>query len=135
MPMELLINKVDISVDSTLGKSTTVTIDSKKRTVCNYVYSIKWKYKLIFNIARHLGADFKIIRDYIQKEITTMHDENNELLDIEDFQKKLCTAFETKGVLSQFKNENVPAPHKNLAVQEAKVKTDKKEKFQKTHLS
>ena len=94
-----------------------MTIDSKNRTLCNYLYSIKWKYKLIFNIARHLGADFKIIRDYIQKEITKMHDENKELVDIGDFQKNLC-----KGVLSQFKNENVPAPHKNLAVQEAKVK-------------
>ena len=113
-------------MDSALGKSTAVTVDSKNRTLCNYIYSIKWKYKLIFNIARHLGADFKIISDYIRKEITKMHDENKELVDIGDFQKNLCTAFETKGVLSQFKNENVPAPHKNLAVQEAKVKTDKK---------
>ena len=55
-----------------------------------------------------------------------MHDNNEVIIDIEDFQKKLCEAFETKGVLSQFKNENVPAPHKNLAVQEAKVKTNKK---------
>merc|ERR1712030_18261 len=36
------------------------------------------------------------------------------------------TIFETKGVLSQFKNENIPAPKKSLAINEAKVKTDNK---------
>ena len=108
MPMELLLNKVDISVDSTLGKSTSVFVDFKNRTLCNYLYSIKWKYKLIFNIARHLNADFKIIKDYIMKEITRMHDDIKEIIDIGDFQKNLCIAFETKGVISQFKTENIP---------------------------
>ena len=128
LPMELLINKVDISVDSTLGKSTTTHTDTKNRTLSNYSFSIKWKYKLIFNIARHLNADFKIIRDYFMKECTRMHDNIKETVDIGDFQKNLSTAFETKGVISQFKNENVPAPQKTMAVHEAKVKHDKKEK-------
>ena len=126
LPMELLINKVDIDVDSTLGKSTSIFVDSKNRTLCNYLYSIKWKYKLIFNIARHLNADFKIIRDYVMKEITLMHDNNKLIIDIGDFQKKLCEAFETKGVISQFKNENIPAPQNNMAVNETKVKQEKK---------
>ena len=129
LPMELLINRVDTSVDSTLGKSTTVIVDSKDRTLCNYLYSIKWKYMLIFNIARHLNADFKIIKDYIMKEITKMHDDTKLLVDIGDFQKKLCTAFDTKGVISQFKNENIPAPQKSMAVNETKVKPDKKKEI------
>ena len=53
------------------------------------------------------------------------------MIDISDFQKELKELFETKGVLTQFTNENVPAPKKSMAVHEAKVKTDnKKEKLE-----
>ena len=60
------------------------------------------------------------------QEITNMHDNITAVVDISDFQKNLNTVFETKGVLSQFKNENIPAPKKSVAVNEAKVKTDNK---------
>ena len=113
-------------VDTALGKSTTVHKDSKNRTLCNYLYSIRMKYWLIFEIARHLNNDFKIIKEYIMQECTKMHDDLTAVVDIADFQKHLTTIFETKGVLSQFKNENIPAPKKSVAVNEAKVKTDNK---------
>jgi len=45
---------------------------------------------------------------------------------ITDFQKNIATVLESKGVLSQFKNEDIPAPKKNMAVHEVKVKTDNK---------
>ena len=48
-----------------------------------------------------------------------MHDDITAVVDIADFQKNLSTIFETKGVLSQFKNENIPAPKKSMAVHEA----------------
>merc|ERR1711984_35524 len=65
------------------------------------------------------------------QESTKMHDEITAVVDITDFQKNVSTVLESKGILSQFKNENVPAPKKSMAVHEAKVKTDnKKEKLE-----
>merc|ERR1712105_59322 len=61
MPMEILINSVDTHVDSVLGKSMIVIKDKKARTLCNYLYSIRRKHELIFEIARHLNDDFKIL--------------------------------------------------------------------------
>ena len=101
MPLELVINSVDQSVDTTLGKSLTVYKDAKDRILSNYFYSIKTKYELIFEVARHLNNDFKIIREYIMQECTNMHDDITKVIDIADFQKHLTTIFETKGVLSQ----------------------------------
>ena len=126
LPMELLINKVEVNVDSKLGRSTVTFTDKKNRVISNYGFSIRWKYKIIFNIARHLGADFKIISDHIMKVCQKMHDEPKETVDIGDFQKALCVTFENKGVISQFKTENIPAPQKTLAVNETKVKPEKK---------
>ena len=67
-----------------------------------------------------------MIKEYIMQECTRMHDDITAVIDIADFQKHLTTIFKTKGVLSQFKNENIPAPKKSVAVNEAKVKTDNK---------
>ena len=125
--MEILINNVDTHVDNVLGKSFKVIIDKKKRTLCNYVYSIKRKYELIFEIARHLSDDFKIIRETIMRKCTDMNDSLEKVIDISEFQEELKIIFETKGVITQFTNENVPAPKKSMAVHEAKVKTDKKD--------
>jgi hypothetical protein len=110
MPMEILINYVDTHVDSVLGKSTTVISDKKGRTLCNYIYSIRQKYELIFEIARHLNDYFKIIKEHIMRKCTDIHDHLKKVVDICDFQKSLKEVFETKGVLTQFTNENVPAP-------------------------
>ena len=63
------------------------------------------------------------------KECQRMHDELKETVDIDDFQKALCITFENKGVISQFKTENIPAPQKTLAVNETKVKPDKKKEI------
>ena len=49
------------------------------------------------------------------------------MIDISEFQEELKVIFETKGVITQFTNKNVPAPKKSMAVNEAKVKTDKKD--------
>ena len=105
MPLELVISSVNQSVDTTLGKSLTVHKDAKDRTLSNYLYSIRTKYWLIFEVARHLNNDFKMIKEYIMHECTRMHDDITAVVDIADFQKNLSTIFETKGVLSQFKKQ------------------------------
>ena len=133
MPMEIVINQVDTYVDNVLGKSTTVFVDKKGRTLCNYLYSIRWKYKLVFEIARHLSDDFKLIKEHIMRECTNMHDNLESVIDISEFQKNIKGVFETKGVMTQFTNENIPMPKKSMAVHEAKVKNDnKKEKVEDT---
>ena len=125
-PFELLINEVDIFVNTTLGTSTTVITDSKGRILSSYLYSILTKYRLIFEIARHLNNDFKIIKEYIMQACTKINDELESVVNINDFQKNIAIVLESKGVLSQFKNENIPAPKKNVAVNEVKVKNDNK---------
>merc|ERR1712030_215296 len=74
-------------------------------------------------------GDFKIIREYIIQLCTRMHDKTQEYMDIDAFQKHLATTFETKGVLIQYKNDNIPA-HKTqkLAVTETKIKKEKNDK-------
>ena len=126
MPLELVFSSIDEAVDNTFGKYNTVFKDAKDRTLSNYSYSIGKKYELIFEVVRHLNNDFKIIREYIMQDCTNMHDDIEKVVDIADFQTHLATIFETKGVLTQFKNENIPAPKKSVAVNEAKVKTDNK---------
>ena len=131
LPMELIIDNVEKYIDTTLGKSTTVTIDSKDRSICDFVYNIRKKYDLIFEVARHLNNDFKIIREYIMQLCTKMHDKQIELMDITAFQEHLVGIFETKGVLLQFKNDNIPAQKKqNVSVNETKIKKDKNDKFE-----
>ena len=82
LPMEIIINSVDAHVDGALGKKMKVIKDSKQRTLSSYTYSIMKKHDLIFDIARHLGDDFRIIRQYISEKCTTMHDETEKVLDI-----------------------------------------------------
>ena len=55
-----------------------------------------------------------------------MSDKLEEVVDIGDFQVNIAIILESKGVLSQFKNEDIPAPKKSVAVNEVKVKNDKK---------
>ena len=50
------------------------------------------------------------------RKCTDIHDTLEKVIDISDFQKELKEVFETKGVLTQFTNENVPAPKKSMAV-------------------
>ena len=90
---------METHVDSVLGKSTAIHKDEKGRTLSDYTYAIKTKYRLIFTIVKHLNGDFKQIRDYIMQVITNMHDDIKLVVDIQDFQKNLNTAFETKGLL------------------------------------
>ena len=56
-----------------------------------------------------------------------MFDDIKTLIDIPDFQKKLMTAFDTKGLLNSFKNDIIPAPKKNMSANKADVKKDKKD--------
>ena len=56
-----------------------------------------------------------------------MHDNIDKVLDINDLQSNLKEVFEAKGVLTQFTNENLPAPRKSMAVNEAKVNPNKKD--------
>ena len=127
-PLELIIDQVETHVNSVLGKSTAVHKDAKGRTLSDYTYTLKTKYKLIFTIVRHLNGDFKQIKDYIMQLIANMYDDIKLLVDIQDFQTNLKAAFETKGLLSSYKNDNIPAPKKSMAIHEAKVKVDKKDR-------
>jgi hypothetical protein len=127
LPMEILINSVDAHVYGVLGKSMKVFTDAKQRTLCNYIYSIKKKHELIFDIARHLGDNFKVIRQYISEKCTTMHDDTEKILDISELQEDFKKVFEDKGVLTQYTSENIPAPKKGtLSVSETKIKNDGK---------
>merc|ERR1712030_245686 len=127
LPMEIIINSVDAHVDGALGKKMKVIKDSKLRTLSSYTYSIMKKHDLIFDIARHLGDDFRIIRQYISEKCTTMHDETEKVLDINELQEDFKTVFESKGVLTQYTSENIPAPKKgSMGVNETKVKNEEK---------
>ena len=122
-PLELIINQVETHVNSALGKSTSVHTDAKGRTLSDFAYTLKTKYKLIFTIVKHLNGDFKQIKDYIMQLIANMYDDIKLLVYIQDFQANLKAAFETKGLLSSYKNDVIPAPNKkNIAVHEAKIK-------------
>ena len=74
-PLELIIDQVDYHVNSVLGKSTAVFKDDKGRTLSDYTYTLKTKYRLIFNIVKHLGGDFKQMKEYILQLIANMHDD------------------------------------------------------------
>ena len=91
---------MDYHVNSVLGKSTAVFKDDKGRTHSDFTYTLKTKYRLIFNIVKHLGGDFKQMKEYILQLIANMHDDIKQLVDIDDFQKKIVEAFEIKGLLS-----------------------------------
>ena len=64
---------------------------------------------------KHLGGDFKQMKEYILKSIADMFDDIKKLIDIQDFQKKIVEAFEAKGLLSSFKNDIIPVPRKNIS--------------------
>ena len=115
-PLELIIDQVEIHVNSVLGKPATVFTDPKGRTLSDFTYTLKTKYRLIFDIVRHLGGDFKQMKDYILQSIADMFEDIKTLIDISDFQKKLVTALDTKGLLNSFKNDIVPPPKKNISV-------------------
>ena len=103
-------------MNSVLGKPATVFTDPKGRTLSDFTYTLKTKYRLIFDIVRHLGGDFKQMKDYILQSIADMFEDIKTLIDISDFQKKLVTALDTKGLLNSFKNDIVPPPKKNISV-------------------
>lgn len=126
--LELIIDQVEHHVNSVLGKPTTVVTDSKGRTLSDFTYTLKTKYRLIFNIVRHLGDDFKQMKDYILQSIADMFDDIKTLIDISDFQKKLVTAFDTRGILNSYRNDIIQAPKKNISANKAEVKKDKEDK-------
>ena len=57
-----------------------------------------------------------------------MMDDSKKLVDIAVFQAKLVEAFDIKGILSSYRNDNIPAPKKSLTVNETKIKKDAGEK-------
>jgi hypothetical protein len=94
-PLELIIDQVDYHVNSFLGKPTISFKYNKGRTLSDYTYTLKKNYRLIFNIVKHLGGDFRQIKEYILQFIADMYDDIKKLIDIQDFQKKIVEAFET----------------------------------------
>ena len=73
------------------------------------------------------------MKDYILQQITTMHDDQEKILDVQDFQKHLTTELDKKGLLSTYRNDIIPAPKKGMAVNETKIekKKDKNAKGEK----
>ena len=56
-----------------------------------------------------------------------MHDDTEKILDISELQADFKTVFKTKGVLTQYTSENIPAPKKgSMGVNETKVKNEEK---------
>ena len=54
--------------------------------------------------------------------------DSKKLIDIAAFQVKLVEAFDSKGILSSYRNDIIPAPKKSLTVNETKIKKDAGEK-------
>merc|ERR1712030_126899 len=100
-------------------------------TLSEFTYTLKTKYRLIFNIVKHLGGEHKQMKEYILQLIANMFDDIKLLIDVADFQKKLVEAYEIKGLLSSYKNDIIPAPKKSMAVNESKIKNDKRDKYDK----
>ena len=73
------------------------------------------------------------MKDYIFQQITTMHDDQEKILDVQDFQKHLTTELDKKGLLSTYRNDIIPAPKKGVVVNETKIekKKDKNAKGEK----
>ena len=60
------------------------------------------------------------------QQCTKFHDGVSERIDINAFQEHLTKIFETKGVLLQYKHDNIPAQKKQqVAVNETKIKKEK----------
>ena len=62
------------------------------------------------------------------KKITEMFDTKSELIDIPSFQKYLVDELEKKGILSTYRSENIPAPKKNVPVNETSIDKGKGKK-------
>ena len=108
-------------MNSVLGKHTTAYTDSKNRVLCDYTFTLKMKYLLIFDIIRLLGGEFKQMKEYIQQVTGDMFADVKTLINIGDFQKKLVKSYDTKGILTTFKNEKIPSPKKNVSDNKAEV--------------
>ena len=120
-PMEILIANVGTWVDSILGTHHSDVKDSKNRTISTYTFSTMWKYTLIFNIANNLSGEHKQMKEIITKQVTKMFDDKKLLLDITDFRTTIIAELEKKGVLSNYRNDIIPAPKKGFSVNGAKV--------------
>ena len=115
-------------MNSVLGKHTTAYTDSKNRTLCDYTFTLKMKYMLIFDIIRPLGGNFKQMKEYIQQVIADMFADIKTLIDINDFQKALVKSFDNKGILTTFKNKNIQPPKKNISANKAEIEKGKDDK-------
>ena len=124
--LELVITDVDEKVDAVWGNSQVVHKDSRGRMISAYSYSTIHKYTIILGITEHLGAEFNQVKDYIEQEISSMLENLNTLLDIQEFQEKLVTEFETRNVIKIFRTKNIPQQRKPANVNTGEV-TEKKE--------
>ena len=75
---------------------------------------------------RPLSGDFKFIKEHIQQTIADMLTDIKTLMDIQDFQKALNTAFKEKGALTIFKNQVVKSANKNISANKAGVEKEAK---------
>ena len=124
--LELTITDVDEKVDAVWGNSEVLYKDSRGRTISAYSYSIIHKYTIILGITKHLGAEFDQVKDYIEVEITSMLENLNTLMDIQDFREKLVTEFNTRNVIRIFRSKLVPQQRKAANVNSGEV-AEKKE--------
>ena len=126
-PLEILIADIDSKMDAVLGNSTTFYKDTKGRMISPYSYSTYHKYSFILGVTEHLEGEFSPIRDFIEQEISDMHDDFKTLVDIQTFQEKLVTEFTTRNLIKIFRTKDVPQLKKQSNVNNSDVKEKNKE--------
>ena len=126
-PLELLIADIDNKVDAALGNSTSYHPDTKGRMLSPYTHFSYLKYKFILGVTETLAGAFSQVKDYIEQEISDMHDDYKKLVDIQTFQQKLVSEFNTRNLIRIFRSKDVPQPKKQPNDNNSEVK-DKKER-------
>ena len=82
-PLEQIIADIDYKVDATLGNSTVYHPDTKGRMISPYTHFQYLKYKFILGVTENLDGEFSQVKDFIEQEITDMHEDFTKLVDIQ----------------------------------------------------
>ena len=126
-PLELLIADIDNKIDAVLGNSTSYHQDTKGRMISPYSHFTYLKYNFILGVTENLDGDFSQVKDFIEQEISDMHDNYKTLVDIQTFQEKLVSEFNTRNLIKIFRTKDVPQPKKQSNVNNIDIKEKKKE--------
>ena len=109
-PLEIIIASIDEKINEVWGDSQILYKSTNGKTISLYSFCLIYKYTLILGVVENLGSDFGQVKDVIEQEITSMLENPNTLMEIQDFQKKLVQEFTTRHVILTFRNKEVPKP-------------------------